>query len=314
MKKILAVLLALCVVGGAFAQVTTAIAGYGEIDLYDQAGQATFAPYGTGYDTFTFKATNADGNAGLSMTDGDWTTDSIFTIRDWSAWYKGQFTKVILGKLRNADFRGTLPNGLYANYFFGMDRISGQGLLIETTTLGALTLGVNLPAPIGGMDAIDMLKNSDVAAKFAIENVGKVYFLYDLDLVDNAKATAVEFAFSFTGVENLTASAIYKGAFGADTTHYFALGADYAMDKLGLAVEFDGDYGTAFEGEIALKVSYAITEKLSAYVQGMYDFAGTYDAKLVADYDYGTGINSEVVVGYNGALYYDIALCYGFSF
>jgi len=312
MKKILAVLLALCVAAGAFAQVTTAISGYGEIDLIDQDLNATFVPYGSGYDTFTFKATNADGNAGFSMTDGDWTTDGIFTIRDWNAWFKGKYTKVILGKLRNADFRATLPNDLYANYLYGFDRISGQGVLFESTTLGGLTLGLNLPVGTTAAATVDVLEQSDIAVKYAIADVGTVYALANLDIVNSSNI--FQLGFKYTGVENLTAAVIYKGTFAAASTHAFALGADYSMDKLGFAFEFDGSYAAAFAGEVALRATYAVADNMTAALKGMYDFDGSYDVKAYFDVDYGTGLGSEVLAGYNGAFYWDLALTYGFSF
>jgi hypothetical protein len=311
MKKLLAVLLALCVAGFAFAQVTTALTGSGTVTLVNEDTQGVFAPDGSGYDTFTFSAADKDGKFGFAMTDGDWTTDGLFTIRNWNAWYKGQFTKVILGNNRNADFRGTLIDGMYANYIFGMDRITGQGVLIESTTLGALTLGVNLPVPLTATDTVDILKKADIGVKYAIDKVGTVYGLVNLN---PAFSNYYEFAFKYTGVENLSAVVLYKGDIGNAATHYFAAGANYAMDKLTVAVEFDGQYATAFDGEIAADVSYLLTDALTASVRGMYDFGGTYDAYAKIAYDYGNNLGSFAKIGYDGGLYYSLAVTYSISF
>lgn len=316
MKKLFVLLLAFAVVGGAFAQVTTAIAASGNIKVLTKDATndnvSVFAPKGNGYDTITFKGTDKDGKFGFSITDQNWLADGFNAIRDWNAWYKGQWTKTIVGKLRNSDFRATLPNGLYANYLYGFDRISGYGALIETTTLGALTAGVNLAISDTAAPVADMLKKTDIGVKYAMEGTGTAYVFANLDLV--AESNIIGLGFNFTGVENLTAAAIYYGTFASSSTHAFALGADYSMDKLGVAVEFDGKYASAFDGEIAAQVSYGVTEKMTAYVGGMYDFGGDYDAFGEIEYDYGNNMGSDFTIGYDGDLYYTLKLTYSVSF
>jgi len=314
MKKLLAILLALVAVGAVSGQVVTAIGLYGNITVIDTDGNSSFNRWGNGYDTLTFKATDKDGNFGFNVTDQNLFDGNYDTIRDWAFWAKTPYAKFIMGLARNGDFRTTFVTWKYGTYLGAMDRISGYGLLVESVSLGDLTVGLNLPIDTTAQPVGDMLQKSDVGVKYAIKDVGTAYLMANLNLV--AESNIVNFGFKFTGVENLTAVLLYKGTFAATSTHQFGLGVYYAMDKLNITLEVDGKQTTDFFTEVLVQADYQVTDDLWAAFDVLYDLEGTYDAFATVDYNLlGSKLFVELVAGYaDTGVHYALDLVYNVAF
>lgn len=311
MKKLIVLLLALAMVGAVSAQVTTSIGLYGEVTFINQAGNAVFTDYGAGWDTLTFKGSDKDSKYGFSATYNNvLDTATVFGgVRDWNVWAKGKFTKVFLGKLRNADFRMTLPYWAGATVFGGTDRITGYGVLVETLPMNGLTFGVNLPIGTTADTLVNVLQKSDVGLKYDVKGFGTLIALANLDLV--TPSNVVNVGFKYTGMKNLTAVVIGQAKFDANT-YKAGLGFAYSgIDKLAANLEAAV---TSTAGTLAYSVwaqgKYSVTDQVSATVGGSYADTG-YDAYAAVGYDYGNGLSSEAKVGFDGAVYGALTLYYG---
>ena len=310
MKKLIVLLLTIAMVGAVSAQVTTAVSLSGEVVLVDEAGKSVFKDYGGG---LTFKASDKDSKYGFSLTYADINVLNV-APRDWNFWWKGQYAKVILGNLRNGDFRTTLPYWAGATIFGGTDRITAYGVLIENAApISGLTFGVNLPIGIAASKTLDVLQKADVGLKYKMEGIGTATVLVNADFV--TPNTVLNAGFTYTGIKDLTGVAIFQGKFNAKT-YKAALGLAYSgIDKLALNLE--GAY-TNTAGASAFSVwgqgAYNLTDKVSATVGGSVANGGAYDAYANLGYDFGNGLSSEVGGGYNGALYAAAKIYYSVSF
>lgn len=337
MKKLLAILLALVVVGGAFAQVTTAISLSGQVTLYDQDGVTTFARDGADYDVVTFKAADADGKYGFSISDNNF-IDGIGVPRDWNVWAKGKYTKVILGNLRNGDFRTLLTEGDVG--VGSTNRITNYGVLVESLPMGGLTLGVNIPSPEAGADFADVIKNVDIGAKYDLEGFGSFTALVQLSNADAINATLgtkydrdgvaatttdvafdalfLNFGVTYTGVENLTVNGVFKFVKSENldaSDIYFGLGGYYTMDKLYAYAEFAGINRDEFTWDTSVAGVYTIMDPMTAKLNVTYNSDNDYGVYGTLGYDYGNGLSSEIALGYGSAddftystsLYYSVA-------
>jgi len=348
MKKLFVLLLALAVVTGAFAQVTTAISLSGGVKLIDQDNMSAFEQDGDGYDVLTFKATDKDGTYGFSMTDSEILGGGI-TLRDWTVWYKifdGK-VKFSAGKLRNADYRTILPNW-YTDTFGGTDRISGQAFLLQFMPMDGLSIGLSHPVATSDQDFADVtLKGADIGLAYTIADVGKATFLvrmneaYSIDLngdddtLDAGEAVTdalmVNAGFSFTGMEGLTANVLGKfvSTETGDASHiFFAAGADYAvtdaltaMLEFGLASkpEFSGNDTAATLGtfwDIWARGKYQISDMLYAYATFKFNQDSEFSVIATPGVDFGNGFNVELDVGYDSVadLVYDVYLYYAVAF
>jgi len=313
MKKLIVLLLTIAMVGAVSAQVTTSVAMSGEVVLVDEAGNSVFTDYGAGYDTLTFKASDKDSNYGFSLTYADIKVLNV-APRDWNFWWKGQYAKVILGNLRNGDFRTTLPNLAGATIFGGTDRITAYGVLVENAApISGLTFGVNLPIGTVASKTLDVLQSVDIGLKYKMEGIGTATVLLNSDFV--TPNTVLNAGFTYTGIKDLTGVAIFQGKFNANT-YKAALGLAYSgIDKLALNLE--GAFTTT-AGVSAFSVwgqgAYNLTDKVSATVGGSVANGGAYDAYANLGYDFGNGLSSEVGGGYNGALYAAAKIYYSLSF
>jgi len=313
MKKLIVLLLTIAMVVAVSAQVTTAVSLSGEVVLVDEAGNSVFTDYGAGNDTLTFKASDKDSKYGFSLTYADINVLNV-APRDWNFWWKGQYAKVILGNLRNGDFRTTLPYWAGATIFGGTDRITAYGVLIENAApISGLTFGVNLPIGIAASKTLDVLQKADVGLKYKMEGIGTATVLVNADFV--TPNTVLNAGFTYTGIKDLTGVAIFQGKFNAKT-YKAALGLAYSgIDKLALNLE--GAY-TNIAGASAFSVwgqgAYNLTDKVSATVGGSVANGGAYDAYANLGYDFGNGLSSEVGGGYNGALYAAAKIYYSVSF
>ncbi len=332
MKKLIVLLLAFAMVGAVSAQVTTAISLSGNVIIVDQAGKATFAPNGDGYDTWTFKASDKDGNYGFSITDqnilsqitllapdgADTNTDPDqvkvggFDVRDWNVWYKTPYFKAIMGSLRNGDFRLASVYG-YSSYMGSSDRISGYGLLLETLPKNGLTFGVNLPIGTTAANTVDVLKKADLGAKYAIKDVGTLFAMANLDFV--TPANVLNAGFNYTGVKGLNAILNFRGKFNADQYNVY-LGLDYtAIEKLEAYFEAYFQYNAGTIGwQVFAEGDYDLAKNLTAIVGGAVGDASYIDVYGELDYAFGNGLVAKGVVGYDTALYAQLKAYYSIAF
>jgi len=319
MKKLFVLLLALAVVTGAFAQVTTSISLQGQVKILNEDSQGQFVPKGDTYDTFTFKASTD--TYGFSMTDTNWLKGLTATdgfqgfgdIRDWNVWYKiadGK-VKISFGNFRDGTFRTTLTGWLAD--FGAMDRVSGYGLFTTWMPMDGLTVGLNLPFGLTAEDTADVLQKADLGVKYVIADVGTLNVLLNLDMVtDN---NIVNLGFAYTGMENLTATVIYKGQLDAEINQFVVEG-DYVMDALEVGASFYGktDPVADFFWEANAYGYYDITEKIYSGLELYYWSDETYDIWANVGYNFGNGLKADLSLGYNADFYYAVALMYAVTF
>jgi len=312
MKKLIVLLLAFAMVGAVSAQVTTAVSLSGNVIIVDQAGKATFAPNGNGYDTLTLKASDKDGNYGFSFTDQNLLDGSFDTLRDWTVWYKTANFKAFMGNLRNGDFRLASVYG-YSSYMGSTDRISGYGLLVESLPKNGLTFGVNLPIGTTAANTVDVLKKADLGAKYAIKDVGTLFAMANLDFV--TPANVLNAGFNYTGVKGLNAILNFRGKFNADQYNVY-LGLDYtAIEKLEAYFEAYFQYNAGTIGwQVFAEGDYDLAKNLTAIVGGAVGDASYIDVYGELDYAFGNGLVAKGVVGYDTALYAQLKAYYSIAF
>jgi len=317
MKKAIVLLLALAVLGGAaFAQATVAVSLYGDVVLVNQDAEGVFERWGAGYDVITIKASKD--NYGFNISDQN-VLDGAFpdaaSIRDWAVYYKvfEDKAKFTFGKLRDGTIRMTLPNWYYGANLGGTNRITGYGLLANAYPMDGLTLGLNLPYAETAAPVADVLQMADIGAKYVIADVGTLIALADLNLV--AESNVINFGFTYSGMEALTATLLYKGTFAAAATHAFAVGVAYDVSEaLNFGVEFDGAYTTELAWEVAAGAGYTISDTLYAGFKGFYDSDAAYDVDAWVGYDLGAGFTVEADAGFDGAFHGGLTAYYAVSF
>lgn len=312
MKKAIVLLLALAVLGGAaFAQVKTSISFSGGVTLVDQDGNGVFAHDGAGSDVLTFKGTSEDGLFGFSITDEN-IFDGFDAIRDWNAYYKlfDSKARVMVGNLLNADFRVTVPYGGVTNR--ATNRITGYGVLTTVYPVDGLSFGVNLPYNTAGEEVADTFQKADLGAKYVIADVGTAIALFDLNLVTDTNV--LNLGFTFSGVENLTAVALYKGTFAASATHAFGFGANYNLDALSLYAEFSGTSAAAFTWDAFARAEYQILDNLGSGVKASFASDETYDVTADVTYNLVKGLDLGASIGFDGDVHFDVGLYYAISF
>jgi len=325
MKKTLAILLALVVVGGAaFAQVTVAAGASGTVYLVDQDGKASFARDGSGYDVLTFKASKDKSSFAFNVDNYDKYADGTgadFLIRDWNYTTANDFAKVIVGKVRNGDFRSAMANGWYANvgatdrFFNG----ANYGIVAETQSLGALTLGLGLPIPEAGVVSTDMLKMTNVGASYAIANIGTVKALGELDLRDG-KNSRVAGSFELSAVKDLSAT-LYAVSVLADAPTLFVAGsAYYTMGKLfvGAEAEYFNKFVTSsatYDGfDVNGKIAYSVTDSLTGWAKGGLNVDKTTQVYAGIDYGFIPGLTATAQIGYTDAIQGNVNISYAFAY
>ena len=337
MKKIVVLLLALTFAGSVFAQVNTSVSASGEIILTDETGQAQFYRYGAGYDLLTFKAAAENDTFGFSTTLDDFLLEYIqyvaadsltstnevkektpFTaFRDWNIWFKNDVIKIILGKIRNGDFRTAMPGGYLGRYLVATDRFFGgaaYGIVAESTFLGPLTLGLGLPIPDITTPSLNVIQQTNIGASYAFEGIGTLKSLVRLDFVSNIHA--INCGFDYSGIKNLLLDAFFKVTFPDTNTFSFGLGSQYTIAPFIFAAEWDGEYdnNTTFNWELYAHAAYIIIKNLRAMLGGTLMSDMTYNAFVRLGYDLFPGVTSTVMGGYDGQFYYKVNLYYTINF
>lgn len=302
MKKLLVILLALCVVGGVFAQAT--VNGYVRaVNTYtaDGIALATRARLNISYTTEEdiFKAF-------VRLQSSDLTAPGVSYAYARVNLLDGKVV-VTGGKLANYDYdissglSDYASGGNVANDGVVLD--AAQAVLVQFLPVEGLNIGV--AAFIGDLS----LDSAYVAAKYDIADVGSVVVESSLaSALADSRASA---SFQFTGVEGLTASAGFKmnsdvgykmGNVAEDTVYGIV---NYAAGDL--TVEVAPEYRLA-AGQLYVEgyVSYAMGD-LTLNALGAYDMGAsadtlgaTYFAGVEAYYNVKKG---QVMAGF----YYDDA-------
>ncbi|HAP43309.1 MAG: hypothetical protein A2087_11120 [Spirochaetes bacterium GWD1_61_31] len=319
MKKALAILLALALVGGvAFAQVTTAIYLEGTIQTFDLDMGAGFD---YGYASLTVSGADEEDTAGFAVT--TWNTalfdgDFYASVRDWNVYYNlfDAALKVTAGSLRNATYRMTDVYGLYKF----TNRITGMGLLTQINAIENASIGINLPFPNADpalVDVIDdVLMGTDLGFTYKIADVGNLILLAQLNQSINIgtsdvpvyeNAPVINFGFNVSAVENLALRVLYKGTFTTASTNWFNLNAKYTLsDTMSVGGYVDGTLTDALTLAAKLRFDYGINDNISALVTvDLSDITGTlgYDVMAEVTYDFLNGLSTSLDVGYDGAFY-----------
>jgi len=314
MKKLIVLLLAFAMVGAVSAQVTTAVALSGAVKIVDEAGSSIFAPNGAGYDTLTLKAQDKDAKYGFSVSDSNFLPS--IEIGSWNVWYKpSAMFKVVVGNFSNSDFRTSMNGLTYSTGYWRNDNIAaGYNVLVEAFPMDGLTLGVNLPFSNVAKDTVDVLQSADLGAKYVLKDLGTLTALFNVDLVTPANKLAV--GFKFTAVENVTAFAIFDGAFDANT-YKVGLGGDYSgIDKLWVGVEgsFLSTAGTA-SWDVNAEADYDVTDNVYAILYGAVGSGSVYDVDGTLGYSFGNGLKLQGTLGYaDTGFFANAKLKYGISF
>lgn len=319
MKKAIVLLLALCVTGAVFAQGTFSVTAGGSVVLFNQDSNTSFDQDTAGDSLISFKGADADGMWGFNATFQDFllgtTADGLGTLRNYEAWYKMGMVKVIVGKVRNGDFRTNLVEGWRGDYAIGRILNSQYGVLTEVTGLvEGLTIGYALPVDNTGADTEATYKMS----RFGVAYTNDMFTVTSkVHLNLDAETTLFDFGVTYTGVENLTALAFveYTQA-DPDPTIEFGVGAYYTMDKLYGGVEFEGQNTADLLWDVAAHADYQVTDPINAGMTVKYDSEEEYDVAANVTYDFGNGLDTSVDLGYQKTdeLYWNLNLNYSISF
>jgi hypothetical protein len=259
MKKLFVLLLALVVAGGLFAQAT--VNGYVRgVGTYSEATGA-----------FAERA-----RLNISYAPEDGAVKAYVRLQDDSKVLAVKYAYATAAYLENKikltggfldvgtfDLSSGISNYMLGNVANGGDFDGVSGFVAEVAPIEALTLGAALLPDGTKMGAGDWA----FAAKYGITDIGAI--VASAWLASDLGESLASASFSFTGVENLTATAGYKYVKDAGSVYGII---DYAMDAFAVQVapEYDFDDGLYLEGY----ASYAINDTLKLGVVGGYDKDG----------------------------------------
>jgi hypothetical protein len=294
-KKLLVILLALCVVSGAFAQAT--VNGYVRaLQTYSDAGGIALQTrvrlnlsYTTEEDLFKAYARLETSDYAAPVVKYAYARVNLLD------------NKVILsgGMLMNSDYEfasgiSDLALGNVANDSFALD--AAKAVLLQVLPVEGLNIGV---AAFAGLGTIDQVY---AAAKYDIADVGAL--VVDSRLATDLADSRVSAAFQFTGVEGLAASAGYKyhsDMYVASLTESTVFGIiNYATGDVTVEVapEYRLDSGKLYvEGYVNYVMGDFTTRLLGAYdAASSADTIGAeYLVRLEAYYNVGKG---QIMAGF----------------
>ncbi len=319
-------LLTIAMVGVVSAQVTTNVALSGGITLIDQAGNAKFAPDGSGYDTLAFTAAEKEGKYGFTVKFNDILDDlsgiptsptsnkTLGGLSEWNVFYVGKYVKYTLGQsLSNSTFRAALATS--NTTFYRLSGISDKsGILVQSTTLGDLVLGAFFPVTYAGGPSVDMLKGADFGVKYTMKDVGFAQGYVNLA----TGANKVGVGFTYTAVKGLTAAAVAE--VGIDAKSYsFGASAQYTgIEKLTAILQACDVITTSNAFEVYGKASYDVLDNVTAVGWGKFVSTGKkITAGAFVDYGFANGLTLEGNTSYDFSakkLSADLTLYYGVSF
>lgn len=316
MKKLIVLLLALAMVGGAYAQVTTAVALSGGTTIIDQAGQSTFGMDGLWYDTLTFKGAEKDGKYGFSVTYPDILNLDTVGVGGWNVYYVGNYVKYTIGQgLSNGTFRASLAK--YWKTGFGrLDGIADKyGVSLQSTTLGDLVVGAFFPVLDVGGPFVNVLKGSDYGVKYTMKDIGFAQAYVNLA----TGANKVGLGFTYNGMKDLTVAAI--GQVGIDAKKYqVGASAKYTgVEKLTAMVQASDTVNAGANSfDVYGEAGYDVMDNVFASAWAKFASTGSvFSLGAFVDYGFANGLTLEGNGSYNLAtktLGADLTLYWGVSF
>jgi len=329
MKKLFVLLLALTMVGAAFAAdapaVTTAIAVWGETGVYNN-GTDTYLGGNNALD-FDFDASTE--KFGVSseiewIQDGTGPAVDTNLYLDWAyGWYKPiSMLKIDLGYIWDDSFR--LRNSMLQ--YVGGALINANGIAVVATPIEGLSAAVFLPAKMdkgvaSGLPGYtqlfsDGIKELDVVAKYVMKDVGNFYASYeganknsklgvaaDLKMVPNA---TIQLGFYYAGMGA-------AATVGQDISVMTVLG--YQVTKELKVTEEFNIYSNNASPEIATKAFGWLSNTTAAYRLGdvRYQLAAKVNNKRLTTNDYIQYSVTPSVRLYEGTNYFNVAFNYAGS-
>jgi hypothetical protein len=301
MKKLLVILLALCVVSGAFAQAT--VNGYVRaVQTYSDADGIAL-----------------DSRARLNI--GYTTEEDMFMafLRLQSDGFADPVVKMAYARVNLLDGKVVVSGGRLANYDYdyssglsdyasggnvandGLIFDGGDALLVQVLPVEGLNIGVGAFAGAAALDQVY------VAAKYELADVGS--FVVESRLAAELADSRASAAFQFTGVEGLTASAGYK--LNSDVGYKMGLVGESTV--FGIINYATGDLTVEVAPEYRLDAGKLYAEGYVSYAMGDFTFnvLGAYDAgdstdTIAAEYFFGAEAYYNVGKGQVMAgFYYD---------
>jgi hypothetical protein len=270
MKKLLAVLLALCVIGGvAFAEdakPALTFGAYGDITAtaIDNSSKTGYDVYTEAYfnyaaKNFGFSAT-AIGSAGTAGVTAD-TWDMFGALRNYSFYYtiNDGMVKILAGRLRETgSVRLTSV-------------IDGNGF---STRIANVATGVAVVAkPVTGLvvSAFVPFAGNAVGTDYAKTNFGVAYLVPDVaNIVGGYLLGSKELwvGADVKAVKDLTLKVGYKNA---SSTNYIYATAGKAIDKLTVNLDADVVLASALGFGVQVQGEYAVSDALSAGAKVKFD-------------------------------------------
>jgi len=256
MKKLIVLLLALAMVGGAYAQAAA------------PAPALTFSGYlntGYQYDTGTklvklygaYAAQTSRLRLNAAYTNGDFGVNFRYQSND-SATAPTVGQALVWGNLFNkmVTFKaGKLNDYTWATPVNAFGNFDGKtGVQVQMKPIAGLNFGVFVPLVAAGATPANTLKDISVAGKYSAS--GLADFLVNLNL--GTAANEVIGSVNVTAVENLTA--IFEADLGDLTdianTLYLDQYVSYAMGDLSVGAYIDQTFGTPFGWSVSPEVDY----------------------------------------------------------
>jgi hypothetical protein len=308
MKKILVLLLALAMVGGAFAQVVVTVGASGsDYVIRSTAGASdpisSLSPNGSGSDILTIKAADKDNKYGVLLQDRNLFSTAAFNMDAWNVWYDtGLGAKVTVGNLSGGSYTIGLTNGFIGTYSPN-DKVSGNGLLVESNTLGDLTVGLFMPQ--SGGKAIDTtFMASSFGLGYVVKDMVSVSALVNLGLASGA-ATDVNVGFDGSfGVAGLDAYGFVDYSTATATGITFGVGGQFKQPEFRAGLEFEGNSATKLAYDVVANVRYYVMPTFFVQIRPMFystsnGMDGRYAVRALGNYALGNGLSVEVMGGYD---------------
>jgi len=326
MKKLFALLLAFAVVGGAFAQVTTAISLSGSayierMTVGDGDILAKLSPNGATYDTLKFKA-DKEGKYGFELYEKNVLADGFGAPDAWNVWYQYDLAKVTVGFLDGGSYVQYFNNGWIENYD-PQDKMTGKGVLAESKDFGGLKVAFFMPLNGGLMS--DEIQKAAVGLSYTIADTATIVAQANLDII--GEATSINAGFDFTGVAKLDVYGWGEYDTAGDGTVGFGVGGQYKEATWRAGAEFEGQSATDLAFDVVANFRYYITPTFFAQVRPYFYSAsngmdGRYAVRAYANYAFGNGLAIEPMVGYDAkpdaaqeaSLIHYVRLTYSVSF
>ena len=293
MKKLLAVLLALCVIGGAaFAQAKVAVGIDGTVTLIDQTLKGGIGYYNNSYvNGLAFSGSDADGIKGLSISlNGALVAKTAPAVANYKGYWNffDKKVKLSIGDFSMNDYRGY---SIYADENNG--KLGGgqvQQFLVQIYPATGLNIGVQLPYSMTSTEVATIAKKAAFGLQYAIDKVGQARAFVNL----NALKPVIGASFDYTGTENAEALVWVKADIGS-SVYTGDLSGKYKMDAL--EIQANGLFATDKSYGAKAKAVYTVNPNVAATLAGAFTSADGYDVSVDLSYDFLNGVSIDPTVG-----------------